>query len=114
MPCANAGNRSAPCPARRRRGSDGHPLTELTVGGVTVVTEETGVTTTTSGTGWSYADGTLTLSGTNTISCADDDAIYAVGDLKIVLAEGADVTVTAQNGLPIRVWGDLSVSGKVS
>ena len=90
--------------------------TTLTVGGTTVM--ENSQTQTTSGEGWSYADGTLTLkdatiNGTDTIGHVGT-GIYAEGDLTIVLEGSSTVTgVQDPNGdsQSIRVSGNLTIQG---
>lgn len=90
----------------------------LIVGGATVV--EDGEKKTSSGDGWSYDDGVLTLKNANISgsSAGGDDAtnkdngIYAKGDLTIRL-EG-DSTVSGAGDFGILVEGDLTVEGSGS
>lgn len=94
--------------------------TTLVVGGTSVVANGT-VSETTSGEGWSYADGTLTLNNATITGTSSTDygaAIYAAGDLTIEL-EGSSTATGAVHSrdMPfsgLYVSGTLTISGEGS
>lgn len=94
--------------------------TTLVVGGITVVASGT-VGGTTSGEGWSYADGVLTLTDANITGTSSTDygaAIYAAGDLTIVLEGSSNATGAVHSSdMPfsgLYVSGTLTISGEGS
>ena len=94
--------------------------TTLVVGGTSVVASGA-VGETTSGEGWSYADGVLTLTNANITGASSTDygaAIYAVGDLTIVLNGSSSATgVVPSSDMPfsgLYVSGTLTISGEGS
>lgn len=94
--------------------------TTLVVGGTSVVANGT-VSETTSGEGWSYADGVLTLTNATITGMSSTDygaAIYAAGDLTIVLNGSSSATgVVPSSDTPLsglRVSGTLTIRGEGS
>lgn len=95
-------------------------LTTLVVGGTSVVANGT-VGETTSGEGWSYADGTLTLNNATITGTSSSDygaAIYAAGDLTIELEGSSSATGAVHSSdMPfsgLYVSGTLTISGEGS
>lgn len=93
-------------------------LTTLIVGGTTVVENGTGGIT--SGAGWSYENGTLTLKGANIADPYTDGdgntyGIYADGDLTLML-ENASTVESSDTAFNYGVYinGSLTVSGSGS
>lgn len=94
--------------------------TTLVVGGTNVVENGT-VSETTSGDGWSYADGVLTLTDATITGTSSTDygaAIYAAGDLTIVLNGSSSATGVVPSGdMPfsgLYVSGTLTIRGEGS
>lgn len=94
--------------------------TTLVVGGTTVVENGT-VGETTSGEGWSYADGVLTLTNATITGTSSTDfgaAIYAAGDLTIVLNGSSTAAgVVPSEDIPLSglyVNGTLTIRGEGS
>lgn len=85
--------------------SDGS-LTVLTVSGVDALTNPVGD-------GWSFdaETATLTLSGATITGDEQGFGIHAVGDLKILLAEGTENIITNFTGYGILVEGALTLEG---
>ena len=94
--------------------------TTLVVGGTSVVANGT-VSETTSGEGWSYADGTLTLNNATITGTSSTDygaAIYAAGDLTIELEGSSNAKGAVHSSdMPfsgLYVSGTLTISGEGS
>lgn len=94
--------------------------TTLVVGGTSVVANGT-VSETTSGEGWSYADGTLTLNNATITGTSSTDygaAIYAAGDLTIEMEGSSNAKGAVHSSdMPfsgLYVSGTLTISGEGS